>query len=451
MATSGNYDYDVEAASIERRQKMLDALMQASQAPAEMPQPGGKLSPYSILAKIIQGVNARHEGQRLEVDKRDLANRYRSDLQEGMANFVNTRDGIDEMRPSMVLKPNEDGSLQQVPVRVKGDPKRAMLEAIASNHPVLQKLGMSLATAKPERDPGALTAKDALAHFDPQSVALNPADPSKWARKKDIRASGDQFVDLTEGKPQHLGGRTFSDPLRMEGVGLVQGDNWSGKLDVIDKAPKTNISVDAKTVNSGETSFMKKIGEDSAAMVSDARKAKQMGEQTLGLASKLEQLEKGGLFSGPTANFANSLSAIAQTAGIPVDTQKLANSQEYQAAIAAQVAKILTAGAGIGRSMSEGDRVEYMKQFPQLINTPQGRASIIAGLKDGARKDIDYAERVQENISKRYPEAGNLFEVAPSAIGYPETPAAAPRTGTGGPQSSPLSVEDSLKWLRGGN
>jgi hypothetical protein len=451
MATiPSNYDYDSETTSLDRRQKMLEALMAASQAPMEMPTAGGKVSPYAALAKILNGVNARHGLQQIESKRSELGSRYQTDLQEGMSNFINTKDGIDEMRPSMALKPNEDGSMQQVPVKVAGDPKRAMLEAIASNHPVLQKLGMSMATAKPEKDPNALSANTALAHFDPQSVAMNPNDPSKWAKKKDIRTVEGNFFDVGDDRAKQLpGGVSYSDPLNLPGVGVVQGNNVTGKLGVLDQAPRTNVTLNNAGPAAGKSAFYKNAAEKVDALGKLAGAA----QDNLGTLAELSNLDKKGVFSnvssGPATFFAN----LGQAAGVPVDTRKLGNTETFNA-LTTDLWQGLVSKYGGNRGVTKEEAIEIKQMLPLAGKSPEARQQLYTILGNVAKRQIAqyesansaFANSANEDDPRIFAEGSKNTYLPQPGSTQPALPVSAPALGT---KENPMSLDDYLKQQRG--
>lgn len=130
------YDYEVEKDALLRKQKIADAMLSQSLSPMEIQQVGpvaAQVNPWQGVAKVLQGYMAGREADGIKVEKDALSERYKSDLSSGMNDFMRVYQGYEAPE-----SPSEGAAMVQVP----GDKKRAILEAIASNHPVLQALGM---------------------------------------------------------------------------------------------------------------------------------------------------------------------------------------------------------------------------------------------------------------------------------------------------------------------
>ena len=436
MPMMPTYDFETEADAIKRKQAIADALQQAALQPMQMPtQPGVKLSGVNVLAKLLEGYVAGKKSDEAKADRTALSQRYGDELKSGMEQYYKTMQGYET--PSMALTPNEDGSPQMV--KVPGDRKKAIFDALASNHPVLRDLAISQLK---EEGKNQLTPKDLLSIATPDSVLANTANPAAWKPKRELKAfaPGEVLLDssgnyATPGNPS--GQRPFD--LKTIGGDLYQTSATGYKK--LDNAPKVTVH---NAVNMGDNALMKKLGESTAELINTARTGKQQAQQMQFTANRLEELNNKGVFSGPTANVATTLGAFAQTLGVPVDQNKLGRSEEYNAILAQQVAKVLTAGNGVGRSMTDEDRKRFEQQFPQLVSTPQGRQQIIGMLRNSAAQDLQYANQVEANLRKNYPEAARLWDVAPTNVGFP-TPANAGGQGPG----NPIPLDQYLKNFGG--
>ena len=436
MPMMPTYDFETEADAIKRKQAIADALQQSALAPMQMPtQPGVKLSGVNVLAKLLEGYVAGKIADEAKSERAALSQRYGDELRSGVEQYYKTMQGYET--PSMALAPNEDGSPQMV--KVPGDRKKAIFDALASNHPVLRDLAM---TQLKEESKNQLTPKDLLSIATPESVLANITNPAAWKPKRELKAfaPGEVLLDAA-GNYATPGNPSGQPPFGLQTIG---GDLYQVSptgLKKLDNAPKVNVT---NTINTGDNALMKKLGESTADLIDAARKGKQQAQQMLFTANRLEELNNKGVFSGPTANIATTLGAFAQTLGVPVDQNKLGRSEEYNAILAQQVAKVLTAGSGVGRSMTDEDRKRFEQQFPQLVSTPQGRQQIIGMLRNSAAQDMQYANQVEANLRKNYPEAARLWDVAPTNIGFP-TPANAGGSGPG----NPIPLDQYLKNFGG--
>lgn len=436
MPMTPTYDFETEADAIKRKQAIADALQQSALAPLQMPtQPGVKLSGVNVLAKLLEGYVAGKKSDEAKADRTALSQRYGDELKSGMEQYYKTMQGYET--PSLALAPNEDGSPQMV--KVPGDRKKAIFDALASNHPVLRDLAMQQLK---EEGKNQLTPKDLLSIATPESVLANTANPAAWKPKRELKAfaPGEVLLDssgnyATPGNPS--GQRPFD--LKTIGGDLYQTSATGYKK--LDNAPKVTVH---NAVNMGDNALMKKLGESTAELINTARTGKQQAQQMQFTANRLEELNNKGVFSGPTANVATTLGAFAQTLGVPVDQNKLGRSEEYNAILAQQVAKVLTAGNGVGRSMTDEDRKRFEQQFPQLVSTPQGRQQIIGMLRNSAAQDLQYANQVEANLRKNYPEAARLWDVAPTNVGFPN-----PSNAGGSGPGTPIPLDQYLKNFGG--
>jgi hypothetical protein len=423
MAFGSNYDYDLEKAKLDKKRQMLEGIAMGSLKPMEMPTAGpgqtqAKMGWAQALAPIAQAFLAAKGMKGVDSQQADLSGRYKEDLVKGMGNYMDTMNGKTEMLPNQGPMPDGSAVQGEFPQQTQApDHRKAILDAIASNHPVLQQMGMAqLAQMGKDR----LSMKDILTlpDFDAKArlAAAQSGDISQLKPKMSEHVVNNQIVAGTPGDG-FKGVGDFRDkfgPLTDVRGDVYQQEQGTGAYKKLDNAPKVNVH---NVVNTGDDAFMKKLGTDTASMVGEARKAKQNGEQGMLIAGKLEDLNNKGVFSGPTANVATTLGTFADTVGIPVDQNKLTNSQEYQGTIAKQVSKVLMDGS-VGRSMTDEDRKAWTAQFPQLVNTPEGRQRIIALMRQGAQQDIDYHSKVDEALRKNYPDAHKLFNVAPSNVRY---------------------------------
>jgi hypothetical protein len=207
----------------------------------------------------------------------------------------------------------------------------------------------------------------------------------------------------------------------------------------LDNAPKVNVN--SSVVNQGESAFMKKLGEASADDLVKTKQAKVSGQRMLQSVQKLEQLDKAGVYSGPTADIAMSLGSLADAMGVSVNKAKLANSQGYQGELMNQMQQYLT--GSMARSTTDKDAEILKAPLPQLLNSPEGRATLRRQLTARAQENIQYADQVQRNLEQRFPDAARLTSVVPGTVDVPR------RSDVGGGGGAPISLDQYLKSLGG--
>lgn len=429
--TVPTFDYETQAANIARKRKIVEAMQASAMQGVQQPQQAGvPVATTQLLAPMIKAYMAKKRGEKLDTEQADLTSRYAGDLKTGMEAFARTSQGyhVDQM-----------GGVPAADVA--GDPKAAVLQALSSTHPVLQNLGMEMLK---EQAKGALTAKDLAGMATPESVLKNPNNQKSWLPQRKLTEvqPGVPLVDTggnfaTPG-PQPSGEPAFK-------TTTINGDLYQETptgLKKLDNAPKTTVNT---TVQNGDNAFDKTMGELNAKQIDEALKTASTAQQTLDVVGKLRAIDKQGVFSGPTANIAQGLGAFAQTLGIPVDAEKLARGQGYNAILSQQIASYLTAGAGVGRSLTDSDRQALEKQFPQLINTPEGRQKIFGILEDAANKRIAFGGQLRKNLQEQFPELHRQISVMPSATDFNS-----PGGGAKGTSDNPYTPEELQQLLKGG-
>lgn len=403
-------NYEAEDENLKRRQAIYDALrMRALQAPqvVSVGGMGAAPSPLSALANILGAYAAQKGDEQVLAEKNALSGKRAEDLRTGL-------EAYDKASRDRWEEPGTDQA--GPPQFIKGDRRKAIFEALASQHPLLQKLGMAQLEAEGK---GALTAKDLLPYASRQGIAsMVQGGLGGFQPKRDIGEVGGIVYDKDNLQTMELGG-----PKPAQKV--VNGDLYelnpsTGQWKKLDNAPKisntTNVSL--SPVIKGESKFMEGLGAASAQDVIQAKQAKVHAQRTIQSMDKLEQLDRQGVFSGPTANLAMTVGSLADALGVPVDKAKLSNSQAYQGELMGQLSNQLT--GSLARSTTDKDMEILKAPLPQLLNSAEGRAALRRQAKAKAEEQIQYADQIQANLAARYPEAGRLLEVTPGQVSVPQ-------------------------------
>lgn len=437
MPMMPTYDYETEADALKRKQAIADAMQQSALAPMQLPQqPGAKVSGLNVLAKLLEGYVAGKSSEVVKGERTALAQRYGDELRSGMEQFYKTSQGYSA--PSMARVPGEDGTPQMV--HVPGDRKKAIFDALASNHPVLRDLAIQQLK---EEGKNQLTPKDLLAISTPESVLASINNPGAWKPKRELKAvaPGEVLLDSSGNfaTPGNPGGTPPWQTTKIAGDLYQQSATGLKKLD---NAPKVTNNISLNPVMKGESKFMEQLGEDTGKMVTAARQAKQLGQQTLVMADRLTQLQQKGVFTGPTANIAVAASALADTLKLPGVREKLASSEEFKSLIGKQAAAALS-GPG-GAKMTDKDMELFLSQYPQLTNSSVGIPAIIQAVTTAAQQQIGYANQVETNLRKNYPDAARLWDVAPTNVGFPT-----PSNAGGSSPGTPIPLDQYLQNFGG--
>lgn len=405
---------EVESAEkkLQRERALAQAMMQQSMQPSQVQMMGRVAvapSPMEGLAKLANAYFGRKGQERADQSEVELARRKSDIMGQQVEDYV----GADSTMT--------DAERQQI------------RQAATSNNPMLMQLVTSAIKAKQDlaakrAEAGIVSANTLAGMSDPSSVLSSVQSGTGIAGftpKPELQTVDGVVYTVKGGKDGTSLAPVAGNP--QYGTEVINGDLYqvhpvTGKRTKLDNAPKVNVSTQVNNLNKGETKFMETLGTKTADAVDTIRNSKIQAQKTTAVVNQLESLDKKGTFSGPTANLATNLSAFADTFGIPVDKGKLGRSQEYAGVLAQQISAYLTSGAGVGRSLTDADREQLEKQFAQLVVTPAGRKRIFNSLRSAAQRDIQYADQVQANLEKSYPEAATLFNLTPAQQTYPQAP-----------------------------
>lgn len=445
--TSPTYDYETEQADLVRRQKLIDAMMGGALAPIEyQAAPGvrtGKASMFKGLEKIAQAFMANQQQGGVTQDQASLRNRYKADGQQGLEKVL---EGMSATAGPVMARGMPDGGAgannpsayvgptTQTPEDVNLIKRKAIIEAMGSNHPMVKDIGVMQMQQLIKAKEGGLTAKDFLGHADaPTLERLGGTVINGFKPKVDLKTIAPGDIPINDsGRVQNPG--NASDPMVPPGWKLQsKGNGFSVVTDPsgdvyqmsatgfkkMDNAPK--VTVNSKTVvNSGETAFSKKIGEMTADDVAKVRQARNEAQRTLQSMQKLEQLEAGSgvVNGGPLADKSMALGTLAEGLGFPIDKKKLAVSQEYQGEVMSNLSNQLT--GSLARSTTDKDMEILKAPLPTLLNSKEGRAALRRQAVAKAQERIQMADQMQSQLKKEFPEMGRLFDVNPAALEVPQ-------------------------------
>ena len=155
----------------------------------------------------------------------------------------------------------------------------------------------------------------------------------------------------------------------------------------------TKLTVDART--QGESSFVKKLGENDANVVTKAMETRGNAISTLQSLEKLESLNNQQLISGSfatgrvgAANFLNTLGLASAD-----DVSRISSSQQYD-----KVAKDVifqTLGGKLGAGFSNEDRKFIEALIPQLETSADARRQLITYMRGKQKLIADEATRLE--------------------------------------------------------
>jgi hypothetical protein len=334
-------------------------MLMQSVSPLEIQQVGpvaSRINPLQGVAKVLQGYMAGKEQADVKKEATALGDRYKSDLAGGIQDYFRKAEGYEAP---------ESPAIGAEMVKVPGDKKAAIMEAIASNHPVLQAMGMK------------------------QLEGLQKGE--------DLGEVGGIVYDKGTRQIVKLGGPTPSHIVK-------DGDTYelnpsTGQYKKLDNAPKIVNNVSSNPVIMGQKEGMKKYWETAAAQVDALGKGAAQATEMLPKIQKLEELNKSGVMSNVTANPAVFVSNLSQVLGANVDVSKLRNSEDFKAiSTKLWVDMIQTSGGARGWTEPETKKIEQV--LPMLNHSPQARADLIQMLKEKAQRDIKVYKSANQSFAK---------------------------------------------------
>lgn len=173
--------YGIEAADIERRRKMAEALAMQGMQPLETNQTAGgyvvPVSPLQGLAKMLQSGLGGYGQRRAMDEERALAEKMRTQGAGEIGNFVQALRGREAVPAKMDVESGDVPAPEQA--AVPGDKRAALAVALGSQNPMLQGAGSSM-LAEMLKTPDSLFGKIDPKDYTPESVRIfaQTRDPS---------------------------------------------------------------------------------------------------------------------------------------------------------------------------------------------------------------------------------------------------------------------------------
>ncbi len=390
---SGTYDYESEQQRIARQRQLADALMQGGLSPSrqiDRTAAGGRaiaFTPLEGIADIVQVLAGKRKTGQADEQQQALTQRYRDDLVKGMEQFQTTSEGVrvPDLAPRVGVDPRNPPMIQQQ----APNPRKAVLDALSSNHPVLREMAMQELRKKPE----TLSAKDLLQYATPE------------ARADMVRMGAAGFKPAQE-KLAEVGGVVY-DPTKREVVPLggpkptqatVNGDLYeqnpsTGQWRKLDNATKVNVNASPTVLNKGQSKLSEEWAKMAVADLGEAQKSAQSAQNALVGVAKMKSLQN--THQGPLAPAALWVAQIADTAGIPVDKAKLSNSETFSSESTRMWLDLMNQAGG-ARGLVKEESEKLAASLPNLVQSPQGRAELLGMIEARARNSMSQAAAKQK-------------------------------------------------------
>jgi hypothetical protein len=433
------HDYESEPAAVLRKLKMAEAMQAGALAPMEMPQQAGaKASWLQPLAKIAQAYVASKNMKSAQEEQGMLGRRYQTDGRAGLERLL---EGISaQPGPTPAITGNNPSAYQapgmQTPQDVAMIKRKAILEAMGSNHPLLQQVGASQLKGLTENQ---LTAKDLLPHAAPSSIP-------------EMIRSGPAGFKPAKGKPIEVGG-TLVDPESLEAMVVkgpgpkrieFKGDLYeenvsTGQWKKLDNAPKVSTTVH-NNMPKLESEFDKALGKGEGERFVKALEARPMQLEGLDAVSRGKELLKEGIHTGILGNVRKDIDKVSGLVA-KTDPAKAARTEEFIARMGDVVIPRL-------KDFGGSDTVEELK-YLQSVNA--GEITLEAGALGRVLDSVDRKMRARvastDFTADKLRKSGKLlptFEAGAMPAPAPVAPPAAPGS------AAPMTLDDYLKSKRGG-
>lgn len=327
-------------------------------------------------------------------------------------------------------------TLPAVPGR-PADPKAALALALASKHPLLQKLGMDKVGAMtgggteitdwlkliPYATPGSLVAAGAPPAVG--KIVHRPAWNSVDGALYNKNAAGEPVLaDTTKGR--------FTQTVDSRGD-KYNVDTVTGEHKKADNAATTNVNV---SVDAFEKAWKGKQAELISTQLQESGKMAGGARRDLRILEQAESILAQGAKTGVLVNPRNYLDKLAVTMGIKSDNPKITNTDMLLRTMGERVAAILATGAyGAGTGISERDLLEVKKVAEGLDLTEQGM-----------RTFLRVAKQVNQQILQGHTEILTRLEGIPDTLpGFTKFMQVNPPEPK--PYTEPQSREEKLKEI----
>lgn len=434
-------DVFADAESIARRRALLAAMNgQAQQSPIV-----GDTGLGQALAKLGTAWITSRGQRKLDTAAGENRTAYAQQLGQEIQNYLSQRQGgegpLPTSGPSAGMGPGEE---------VQANPRAAVAMAMASRFPELQRVGTA---------DMAQLGKQELETFGEPKTELDPTS-GKLVLYRYGNRGGRQLVQggVPFETPQYVNGQLV-DPSKpradfrsqwadetLPNGSAVQRESGTGKLDMVDKAPKVSLSNIGNPIVKGQNAGMEQWAKDAGAAVKAMTDGARQSVKMLSSINQMEALHGAGVSGGVTGNAETFMMNLANVAGIPVNQSKLANNETFASEATKAWAAMMQANGGArGLVKEESDKIA--QSIPSLLQSPQGQAQIMKVMRAKAEQDIAEAKKAQSEYANALTaQDPRMFTFGLSGAQLPNTtPQGAVPGGVGGQPPRILTLDEYLK------
>lgn len=405
--------------SVARRRRLMEAMaQQASGAGIK----GTKYQLGQALAQLgTHAVNA-YNRNKLDGQEKEARAEYGTQLQDELRAYEAKSAGV---APGI----NIEAAQEALGNKLKPDRRGAVMEAMTSRLPEMQKIGQAGAQELGKK-PEGMSQKDwlSLNDFTPTSrVAASLAnDPRLLKGQKKLITAADQIFDqdALEGGPVVDARMRYGKPTILKGDLYQPEDREGGLLKKLDNASKTTVSVTPQNYIAAQNSGMAEWSKLAAKAVDEMAMQARGARKAVDSLGQIERLTKSGTFDGPTANPAIWMGQLFNAAGIPmkVGTQQALNNSETFGNVSTELWMQFMNSVGGARGLVKEESEKIANSLPSLVQTPAGRLQIVQFMRQVAGQTMADARQAQQEYSRALrAENPELFTFGLSQAQIPRT------------------------------
>lgn len=430
-------DVFAQREALARRQRLLAVLgQQAQQAPIV-----GDTGIGQLLAKLATSYVLKEKNSAIDQGMADNRGVYGQQLGQEIQKYLQQRQGGIDEGPLPTEGPSA-GMGPGAPVETQANPRAAVAAALASRFPEMQRMGAldmtqlgkqeleTFGNPVTERGPNGLIA----VQYGNRGTRRPVGGAQPFEKPLVVN---EQIVD-----PGTAPGTSFKtqykDPESIGGDLYQREDRPGGQLRKLDNAPKVSLTNVGNSIQRGQRAGMEKWAELAGKTVTELADNARQSVKLISSINQMEALHGAGVSGGPAANVETFVTNLANSAGIPVDRNKLANNETFASEATKAWAAMMQANGGArGLVKEESDKIA--QSLPSLLQSSQGQAQILRVMRMKAQQDITDAQTAQKEYAAALTaEDPQLFTFGLGRAQLPNpTPQAPPPGGVGGAGPAP--------------
>lgn len=386
----------------QEQQMLLEALRAQMGGTSVNPAAAGRMNVLN-LEGISNALRARQSAQELQLSKQkqaDLTGRYQAGLLQAMEKYNSGAKDPATMRAA------RSSPYAEVRALAEKDEKRY--------NERYDKLGDRASFDTLQRSDGNIAA-----------LAAKPED----------RVVGESIVRSVEGgTPALVAGGWKAGPPTPRGS-PTQVNALTGRVDAVDKAPQTNLRVDAG--QKGEEAFMAAEGKT---LSERAQKLRETVPTQISALDRIKDAIGAGTYQGPMGKYQQAAVGILNQLGVSSDDQKrvLANTEAMNSDVGRFVSAAISA---LGANPSNADREYAIQTAGGQPLSAAGAVRVIEAAKRDIATSVQFHNEHVNRLAREMPRAAIAEVIIPGLERYSGMPPVQPPPGSG-------SIEDLVRHYR---